>query len=125
MDEDFNGTYFDGLLFTTADKKIGFGSYFTDNKYSSYGAFRRLGRIPSFRRTSARGSNGGSADYSKDGFFSMGDGRCQCATFAIAYDNGYGGLQLPYAEGRIYRAAQSSLFVPGQCDCGCAIYQPC
>lgn len=27
-EEDANGNFFDGLLFTTADRKIGFGSYF-------------------------------------------------------------------------------------------------
>ena len=90
MDEDFNGTYFDGLLFTTADKKIGFGSYFTDNKYSSYGASDVWGGFVLSQNFSKR-SNGGSADYSKDGFSAWATaGANASATFAIAYDNGYG-----------------------------------
>lgn len=42
-EEDANGNFFDGLLFTTADRKIGFGSYFCDMSKNQFGAYDTWG----------------------------------------------------------------------------------
>ncbi|WP_290540552.1 DUF4465 domain-containing protein [Alistipes sp.] len=89
IEEDFNGAFFDGLLFTTADKKIGFGSYFSDYKFN--GNYDTWGGFVLSQNFSMKSSDGGSPDYKKDGFSAWTTtGANESATFAIAYDNGYG-----------------------------------
>ena len=52
-EEDANGNFFDGLLFTTADRKIGFGSYFATCRKTSSEPMT-LGAVLRFRRTIRR-----------------------------------------------------------------------
>lgn len=86
--EDATGSYFDDLLFATPDQHIKFGSYFTDNKKSSWGPADVWGGFAlsaNYDKTPAAAS-----DYSKQfAVWSM-TGANNTPTFAICYDNGYG-----------------------------------
>lgn len=88
--EDASGDFFDGLLFTTSDRQVGFGSYFTNNRLDPYGAYDVWGGFVLSRNYSMR-SNGGTADYRRDGFSAWAaTGANGSDTFAIGYDNGFG-----------------------------------
>lgn len=86
--EDFNGTYFDDLLFSTADGAVKFGSYFTDNKYSQYGASDVWGGIVLSQNYDKTPET--SPDYTKQFSAWTTTAANDSRTFAICYDNGYG-----------------------------------
>lgn len=88
-EEDENGAYFDGQLFTTADKKVGFGSFFTDNKNSAWGASDAWGGFV-LSQNFSRENSGGGPNYKKDSFSAWATTAADGRTFAIGYDNGYG-----------------------------------
>lgn len=86
-EEDSNGSFFDGVLFSTGDRKIGFGSYFTDNLHS--GVYDTWGGFALSRNFSRE--NSGAPNYKEESFSAWATTAAgKSATFAIAYDNGYG-----------------------------------
>lgn len=91
MEEDFNGSYFDDLFFKTTDGKIGFGSYFTDFKFDSYGAYDTWGGFSLSQNFSKVMTDNGMPDYANCSFSAWATkGANATDTFALAYYNGYG-----------------------------------
>lgn len=90
-EEDASGNYFDGLLFMTADKMIGFGSYFGDMSKDKYGPNDTWGGFVLSKNYSQTPSADGSLDYKENHFSAWTkSGANNTATFAIAYFNDYG-----------------------------------
>ena len=90
-EEDASGNYFDGMLFTTADKKIAFGSYFSDMAKDQYGAYDTWGGFALSKNYSQTPTADGTSDYSGSHFSAWTkSGANNTATFALAYFNDYG-----------------------------------
>lgn len=103
---DASGAYFDGILFATADKKIGFGSYFGDMAKDQYGPNDTWGGFALSKNYSQTPTSDGFADYKGSHFSAWTkSGANSSATFAIAYVNGYGAYdyntpKIEFAEAR-------------------------
>ena len=90
-EEDANGNFFDGLLFTTTDRKIGFGSYFCDMSKNQFGAYDTWGGFALSKNYSQTPTADGSPDYKGSHFSAWTkSGANNTATFALAYFNDYG-----------------------------------
>ena len=90
-EEDANGNFFDGLLFTSADRKIGFGSYFCDMSKNQFGAYDTWGGFALSKNYSQTPTADGSPDYKGSHFSAWTkSGANNTATFALAYFNDYG-----------------------------------
>lgn len=88
MEEDFNGDFFDGLLFTTADGGVGFGSYFSNFRFG--GNYDTWGGFALSRNFSKATTANGQADYPNCHFSGWATkGANNSETFALAYYNGY------------------------------------
>ena len=87
----YNGNFFDGLLFTTADRKIGFGSYFCDMSKNQFGAYDTWGGFALSKNYSQTPTADGAPDYKGSHFSAWTkSGANNTATFALAYFNDYG-----------------------------------
>ncbi|WP_295938022.1 DUF4465 domain-containing protein [uncultured Alistipes sp.] len=90
--EDPNGAYFDDLLFTTADAKTGFGSFYTDMAKNPFGAFDIWGGFALSQNYSQKYTIDGSADFTHSHFSAWTKtGAKKSATFALGYVNDFSG----------------------------------
>lgn len=87
---DATGNYFDGLLFTTADRRIGFGSYFADMSLDEYGPYDTWGGfVLSQNYDTTLGAAG--PDYAKAQFSAWAAAGANASkTFVLGYCNNFG-----------------------------------